>query len=74
MEDFTRNTQRRQEREMVALQFVSGDGSSALCLLLPARRPARNGFQILGSFYLYKYRQIVENTTHRVFLETPVWH
>jgi preprotein translocase subunit SecA len=54
MEDFTRNVQRKKDREMEALQFVGGDGSSSPKQVLSGAKVGRNDPCPCGSGKKYK--------------------
>jgi preprotein translocase subunit SecA len=54
MEDFTRNVQRKKEREMAELQFVGGDGSSTPQQVAAGQKVGRNDPCPCGSGKKYK--------------------
>jgi preprotein translocase subunit SecA len=54
MEDFTRNVQRKKEREMEQLQFVGGDGSSTPQQVVAGQKVGRNDPCPCGSGKKYK--------------------
>jgi preprotein translocase subunit SecA len=54
MEDFTRNVQRKKEREMEQLQFVGGDGSSTAQQAVAGQKVGRNDPCPCGSGKKYK--------------------
>ncbi len=54
MEDFTRNIQRKKERELAELQFVGGDGSSAPKQVVAGQKVGRNDPCPCGSGKKYK--------------------
>jgi preprotein translocase subunit SecA len=54
MEDFTRNIQRKKDREMEALQFVGGEGSSAPKQVVSGAKVGRNDPCPCGSGKKYK--------------------
>jgi preprotein translocase subunit SecA len=54
MEDFTRNIQRKKERELAELQFVGGDGSSAPKQAAAGQKVGRNDPCPCGSGKKYK--------------------
>jgi len=54
MEDFTRNIQRKKEREMEQLQFVGGDGSSSATPVVSGQKTGRNDPCPCGSGKKYK--------------------
>jgi preprotein translocase subunit SecA len=54
MEDFTRNIQRKKEREMEALQFVGGDGSTGGTPVVTGAKTGRNDPCPCGSGKKYK--------------------
>ncbi len=54
MEDFTRNVQRKKEREMEQLQFVGGDGSSGAQQAVAGQKVGRNDPCPCGSGKKYK--------------------
>jgi preprotein translocase subunit SecA len=54
MEDFTRNVQRKKEREMEQLQFVGGDGSSTPQQAVAGQKVGRNDPCPCGSGKKYK--------------------
>jgi preprotein translocase subunit SecA len=54
MEDFTRNIQRKKEREMEALQFVGGDGSTGATPVVTGAKTGRNDPCPCGSGKKYK--------------------
>jgi len=54
MEDFTRNVQRKKEREMEQLQFVGGDGSSTSQQAVAGQKVGRNDPCPCGSGKKYK--------------------
>ncbi len=55
MEDFTRNIQRKKEKEMAELQFVGGDGSSAPAQAAAGKKTGRNEKCPCGSGKKYKH-------------------
>jgi preprotein translocase subunit SecA len=54
MEDFTRNIQRKKEREMEQLQFVGGDGSTSATPVVTGQKTGRNDPCPCGSGKKYK--------------------
>ena len=54
MEDFTRNIQRKKEREMEQLQFVGGDGSTGATPVVAGAKTGRNDPCPCGSGKKYK--------------------
>jgi preprotein translocase subunit SecA len=54
MEDFTRNIQRKKEREMAELQFVGGDGSGGATPVVTGQKTGRNDPCPCGSGKKYK--------------------
>ena len=54
VEDFTRNIQRKKDRELAALQFVGGDGSSAPKPVAGGQKVGRNDPCPCGSGKKYK--------------------
>jgi preprotein translocase subunit SecA len=54
MEDFTRNIQRKKEREMEQLQFVGGDGSGGAAPVAAGQKTGRNDPCPCGSGKKYK--------------------
>ncbi len=54
MEEFTRNVERKKEREMEALQFVGGDGSSTAQTVVSGAKTGRNDPCPCGSGKKYK--------------------
>jgi preprotein translocase subunit SecA len=54
MEDFTRNVQRKKEREMEALQFVGGEGVSTAQTIVSGAKTGRNDPCPCGSGKKYK--------------------
>jgi preprotein translocase subunit SecA len=54
MEDFTRNIERKKEREMEALQFVGGDGSTGATPVVTGAKTGRNDPCPCGSGKKYK--------------------
>ena len=54
MEDFTRNIQRKKEREMEQLQFVGGDGSGGATPVVTGQKTGRNDPCPCGSGKKYK--------------------
>jgi len=54
MEDFTRNVQRKKEREMAELQFVGGEASSAPQQVVAGAKVGRNDPCPCGSGKKYK--------------------
>jgi preprotein translocase subunit SecA len=54
VEDFTRNIQRKKEREMEALQFIGGDGSRAATPVVTGQKTGRNDPCPCGSGKKYK--------------------
>jgi preprotein translocase subunit SecA len=56
IQDFTRNIQRKKEREMADLQFVGGDGSSSTGKqpVIASKKPGRNDPCSCGSGKKYK--------------------
>ncbi|MEO8597228.1 MAG: SEC-C metal-binding domain-containing protein, partial [Candidatus Solibacter sp.] len=54
MEDFTRNIERKKEREMEALQFLGGDGSSSAAPVVSGAKTGRNDPCPCGSGKKYK--------------------
>ena len=54
MQDFTRNIQRKKEREMAELQFVGGDGSSGQKTVVKGAKVGRNDPCPCGSGKKYK--------------------
>jgi preprotein translocase subunit SecA len=54
MEDFTRNIQRKKEREMEQLQFVGGDGSTSATPVVSGQKTGRNDPCPCGSGKKYK--------------------
>jgi preprotein translocase subunit SecA len=54
IEDFTRNVQRKKEREMAELQFVGGDGSSSPQQVVAGAKVGRNDPCPCGSGKKYK--------------------
>ena len=54
MEDFTRNIQRKKEREMAELQFVGGDGSTGSTPVVTGQKTGRNDPCPCGSGKKYK--------------------
>jgi preprotein translocase subunit SecA len=54
MEDFTRNIQRKKEREMEQLQFVGVDGSGGAAPVVTGQKTGRNDSCPCGSGKKYK--------------------
>jgi preprotein translocase subunit SecA len=54
MEDFTRNIQRKKEREMEALQFIGGDDSRGAAPVVTGQKTGRNDPCPCGSGKKYK--------------------
>jgi preprotein translocase subunit SecA len=54
MEDFTRNIQRKKEREMEALQFMGGDDSRSATPVVTGQKTGRNDPCPCGSGKKYK--------------------
>jgi preprotein translocase subunit SecA len=54
MEDFTRNVQRKKEREMEQLQFIGGDGSTGATPVVTGQKTGRNDPCPCGSGKKYK--------------------
>ena len=54
MEDFTRNVQRKKEREMEQLQFIGGDGSTGATPVAAGQKTGRNDPCPCGSGKKYK--------------------
>jgi preprotein translocase subunit SecA len=54
MEDFTRNIQRKKEKEMAELQFVGGDGSTGPKQVVAGQKVGRNDPCPCGSGKKYK--------------------
>ena len=54
MEDFTRNIQRKKEKEMAELQFVGGDGSTSTKQVVTGQKVGRNDPCPCGSGKKYK--------------------
>jgi preprotein translocase subunit SecA len=54
MQDFTRNIQRKKEREMEQLQFVGGDGSTSATPVVTGQKTGRNDPCPCGSGKKYK--------------------
>ena len=55
MEDFTRNIQRKKEKELAELQFVGGDGSTASQTVAAGKKVGRNEKCPCGSGKKYKH-------------------
>ena len=55
LEDFTRNVQRKKDKEMAELQFVGGDGSSASKQVVAGKKVGRNEKCPCGSGKKYKH-------------------
>ena len=55
LEDFTRNVQRKKDREMADLQFVGGDGSNAPKQVVAGKKVGRNEKCPCGSGKKYKH-------------------
>jgi preprotein translocase subunit SecA len=55
MQDFTRNVQRKKEKEMAELQFVGGDGTSAPKQVVAGKKVGRNEKCPCGSGKKYKH-------------------
>jgi preprotein translocase subunit SecA len=55
MEDFTRNVQRKKEKEMAELQFVGGDGTSQPKQVVAGKKVGRNEKCPCGSGKKYKH-------------------
>ena len=54
MEDFTRNVQRKKEKELAELQFVGGDGSTGPKQVVSGQKVGRNDPCPCGSGKKYK--------------------
>jgi preprotein translocase subunit SecA len=54
MEDFTRNIQRKKEREMEQIQFLGGDGSTGATPVVTGAKTGRNDPCPCGSGKKYK--------------------
>jgi preprotein translocase subunit SecA len=54
MEDFTRNIQRKKEKELAELQFVGGDGSTGPKTVVAGQKVGRNDPCPCGSGKKYK--------------------
>ena len=55
MEDFTRNIQRKKEKELAELQFVGGDGSTTAQPVAAGQKVGRNDPCPCGSGKKYKH-------------------
>jgi preprotein translocase subunit SecA len=55
LEDFTRNVQRKKDKEMAELQFVGGEGSNAPKQVVAGKKVGRNEKCPCGSGKKYKY-------------------
>jgi preprotein translocase subunit SecA len=55
MQDFTRNVQRKKEKEMAELQFVGGEGSSSPKPVVAGKKVGRNEKCPCGSGKKYKH-------------------
>ena len=55
MEDFTRNIQRKKEKELAELQFVGGDGSTSQQQVARGKKVGRNEKCPCGSGKKYKH-------------------